>query len=34
MIESYMDWIELGTLGPLDTVDSCNTGLEEEPKSR
>ena len=34
MIESEVDWIEPGTLGPLDTVDSCNMALIIEPKAR
>ena len=33
-IESYMDWIDLGTLGPLEQGDSCNMGLRMEPKGR
>ena len=33
-IESHMDWIDLGTLGPLEQADSCNMGLKEEPKAR
>ena len=33
-IESQVDWIDLGTLGPLDTDGSCNMALGIEPKGR
>ena len=33
-VKSYMDWIDVGTLGPSDTVSSCNMALELEPKAR
>jgi len=29
-----MEWIDLGTLGPLELRDSCNMALEVEPKGR
>ena len=32
LIESHMEWIELGTLGPLELADSCNMVLKMEPK--
>ena len=34
LIESYMDWIDLGTLGPLGLVGSCNVALGRQPKGR
>ena len=34
LVESEVDWIELGTLGPLELVDSCNMRLKQEPKVR
>ena len=34
MIESEVDWIDPGTLGPSDIHDSCNMGLKREPKAR
>ena len=34
LIESYMDWIDVGSRGPLRTVDSCNMALKLEPKVR
>ena len=34
LIESDMDWIDVGTLGPLESLDSCNMALESEPKAR
>ena len=33
-IKCYMDWIDLGTLGPLEQADSCNMGLKTEPEAR
>ena len=33
-IESQVDWIDPGSLGPLDTVDSCNMALDWQPKGR
>ena len=32
--KSLVDWIELGTLGPFELVDSCTMGLRIEPKVR
>ena len=34
LIESEVEWIELGNLGPLEPTDSCNMGLKREPKPR
>ena len=34
LIESDVDWIDVGSLGPSDTGDSCNMGLRMEPKPR
>ena len=34
LIECYMDWIDPGTLGPLEQGDSCNMRLELEPNVR
>ena len=34
LIESYMEWIDVGTPGPLELSDSCNMVLEKEPKAR
>ena len=34
LIESHVDWIDVGNLGPLIKADSCNMALELEPKSR
>ena len=34
LIESDLDWIDVGTLGPLELSDSCNMGLKLEPKPR
>ena len=33
-IELEVDWIDVGTLGPLDMTDSCNMALEIEPNVR
>ena len=32
MIESYVEWIDPGTLGPLEVDDSCNMRLKRRPK--
>ena len=34
LAESQVDWIDVGTLGPLEPVDSCNMVLKLEPKAR
>ena len=34
LIESQVEWIELGKLGPLELLDSCNMGLRNKPKGR
>ena len=34
LIESDMDWIDVGTRGPLEPGDSCNMVLNKEPKLR
>ena len=34
MIESDMDWIDVGTSWPLNTGDSCNMALIREPNVR
>ena len=34
LIESQVDRIDVGTLGPLDIDDSCNMGLETKPNAR
>ena len=34
LIECYMEWIDVGSLGPSRTVDSCNMALKDKPKAR
>ena len=33
-INVRVDWIDVGTLGPLEQAGSCNMALELEPKAR
>ena len=34
LLKSEVDWIELGSRGPYEQGDSCNMGLNVEPKGR
>ena len=34
LIESCMEWIDVGSRRPLELTDSCNMALKMEPKAR